>query len=128
MPKRDRTAAQVEAERRWYAANKATVYAKKQRKRVRLRELIREAKDVPCADCGVRYPTYVMDFDHRADKTIIVSKLVEFGSVRKLLNEIAKCDVVCANCHRERTFGARLAASRAGEIRTRDLPAPSRTL
>lgn len=71
-----------------------------------MREIIREAKAVPCADCGQRYPYYVMDFDHREDKVIIVSKLPERGSVAKLLAEIAKCDVVCANCHRERTLGA----------------------
>jgi hypothetical protein len=105
MPKRLRTAAQVAAEQRWYQANKDVVKAKKLRKRLRLREIIREAKDVPCADCGGRFPSYVMDFDHREDKLVIVSKLPEFGSVAKLLGEIAKCDVVCANCHRERTFG-----------------------
>jgi hypothetical protein len=36
------------AERRWYQANKATVAAKKDRKRARLRQLVREAKGRPC--------------------------------------------------------------------------------
>lgn len=71
-------------------------------------KLIAELKSVPCADCGIQYPYYVMDFDHRDPRT----KLYEIGAIKmhsmeKLLKEIAKCDVVCANCHRERTFGKR---------------------
>ena len=101
---RDREA-QRAAERRWYAANKETVAAKKDRKRRRLRELVRAAKDRPCADCGVRYPFYVMDLDHLGDdKDMIVSKLVNFGATQRVLDEIAKCEVVCANCHRQRTW------------------------
>ena len=96
---------QREAERRWYQANKATVAAKKDRKRQRLRAIVREAKSQPCADCGERYPYYVMDLDHVGeDKTMIVSKLVNFGATQRLLDEIAKCEVVCANCHRRRTW------------------------
>ena len=96
---------QREAERRWYHANKATVAAKKDRKRKRLREIVREAKSRPCADCGQTYPYYVMDLDHTGeDKSMIVSKLVNFGATQRLLDEIAKCEVVCANCHRERTW------------------------
>jgi hypothetical protein len=96
---------QREAERRWYAANKQTVAAKKDRKRRRLRELVRAAKDRPCADCGVRYPYYVMDLDHvDGDKVMIVSKLVNFGATSRVVDEIAKCEAVCANCHRARTW------------------------
>lgn len=93
------------AERRWYQANRAKVAAKKDRKRQRLREIVRSAKAVPCADCGVAYPYYVMDLDHLGeDKTMIVSKLVNFGATQRLLEEIAKCEAVCANCHRVRTW------------------------
>ncbi|MCU1376008.1 MAG: hypothetical protein JWO68_3294 [Actinomycetia bacterium] len=93
------------AERRWYAANKAKVAAKKDRKRERLRDLVRRAKEVPCADCGGSFPYYVMDFDHVGDeKSALVSKLVNFGATQRLLDEMAKCEVVCANCHRIRTW------------------------
>jgi NUMOD4 motif len=66
--------------------------------------MLAHAKDVPCADCGKRYPSYVMDFDHRDGR----SKSFGIGnsrarSVQRFRDEIAKCDVVCANCHRERT-------------------------
>ena len=53
-----------------------------------------------CADCKRNYPPYVMDFDHLRDKKRAVSKCSSMTSVRA---EIVKCDIVCSNCHRERT-------------------------
>jgi hypothetical protein len=71
------------------------------------KRVVRQAKDRPCADCGVRYPYYVMDFDHRpgTTKKVNLTVLVKRGPAQDiLLAEIAKCDVVCANCHRARTY------------------------
>lgn len=73
-----------------------------------LRKLVEEYKtNKPCVDCGVIYPPYVMDFDH-LDPTTKVDKISRLAaqttSKEKLLAEIAKCDLVCANCHRERTY------------------------
>jgi hypothetical protein len=53
----------------------------------------------------VRYPPYVMDFDHvRGQKSLNLSKLRN-GRLAwsRLLAELEKCEVVCANCHRMRT-------------------------
>lgn len=73
------------------------------RKRYRKkREYILKAKDVPCMDCGKRYPSFVMDFDHR-DRATKICQVPESRSYSKLIEEIAKCDIVCANCHRYRT-------------------------
>ncbi|MBA3694184.1 MAG: hypothetical protein H0X15_11020 [Acidobacteria bacterium] len=49
---------------------------------------------------------YVMDFDHRVgeEKKAHVSRLVGMMNLQNLLDEIEKCDVVCANCHRIRTY------------------------
>jgi len=71
-----------------------------------LSEIVAKAKDVPCMDCGVKYPKVVMDFDHvRGDKKANVSKMVaNTVSVETLQKEIDKCDVVCSNCHRLRTY------------------------
>jgi len=45
-----------------------------------------------------------MDFDHvRGNKITEVSALLGFASLERLQLEIAKCDLVCANCHRVRT-------------------------
>jgi len=95
--------------RRYYAAN-----AQKQRDRVnrRKRELRADARSYvqhlkeasPCTDCGVRYPYYVMQYDHTgSDKVANVADLVGTGNRSAIDQEIVKCDLVCANCHAERT-------------------------
>lgn len=68
---------------------------------------IRSLKNVPCRDCGVKYPFYVMHFDHKdpQQKRRSLSRMASYsvGAIRK---EAAKCDVVCANCHAKRTYKA----------------------
>lgn len=95
--------------RRWRADNRAHTnavqreYAK--RRYDALRVVIEEAKDAPCLDCGERYPFYVMHFDHvRGRKLFNVSERLGSRTLRQLKAEIKKCDVVCANCHAERTW------------------------
>ena len=64
-------------------------------------------KDKPCADCGIQYPPYVMEF-HHLDPTL---KMFGLGQGRfregreRILAEIAKCVLLCANCHRHREYG-----------------------
>jgi hypothetical protein len=72
--------------------------------REKRREAIRKLKSKPCMDCGVQYPYYVMDFDHKGDKVAKVSFLSKGAPMEVVLKEIAKCDLVCANCHRIRTY------------------------
>lgn len=111
-------------QRKYYEANKA-YYLGLQDKRVqRNRRLIREAKGVPCADCGRRFPPYVMDFDHRPGEEKCFNLSIAAGQTRlsreRIAAEIAKCDVVCANCHRERTHQRKKRARRVD--RTDSLP------
>lgn len=70
------------------------------------RVAIREAKSAPCLDCGHSYPYYVMDLDHRPDeiKSHVVNRMPGRFGLKKVLAEIAKCDAVCSNCHRIRTY------------------------
>lgn len=61
-------------------------------------------KDRPCVDCDGRFPTVCMQFSHRdpSSKSFAVSQ----GGQRRraaVEAEIAKCDLVCANCHAVRT-------------------------
>jgi hypothetical protein len=60
----------------------------------------------PCVDCGETDPL-VLQFDHvRDSKRDAVTPLVRRGcSWATVLEEIAKCEVRCANCHRRRTGG-----------------------
>jgi len=56
-----------------------------------------------CVDCGVKNHI-VLDFDHLSDKKYNVSRMIHDGfSWAAIKKEIAKCEVVCANCHRIRT-------------------------
>ena len=69
-------------------------------------DMIRRLKGSnPCMDCGVTYPFYVMQFDHRPGeaKSFILSK-AKNKTRAEVEAEIAKCDLVCANCHSIRTY------------------------
>jgi hypothetical protein len=73
------------------------------------RKIVLDAKQKPCADCGIEYPYYVMDFDHREGETKLFSLFKIHNATKKMiLSEIEKCDLVCANCHRERTHQRRI--------------------
>jgi hypothetical protein len=59
----------------------------------------------PCMDCKISYPYYMMDFDHvRGTKQANVAELINTLSKKRLDEEIAKCEIVCSNCHRARTY------------------------
>lgn len=60
-------------------------------------------KSQPCFDCGETFPTECMDFDHRPYELKLHSPQKFFGNIEKFLSEVAKCDLVCACCHRTRT-------------------------
>ena len=61
-------------------------------------------KTKPCVDCGKCFHPCAMDFDHvRDNKATDVSRLMDRNR-KVILDEIAKCDLVCANCHRLRTY------------------------
>lgn len=68
------------------------------------RRYVQKLKANPCMDCGGTFPACCMEFDHvRGTKIYIVSAMVgQSWSMQKLKEEIAKCDLVCANCHRIR--------------------------
>lgn len=66
---------------------------------------IMAAKGNLCHDCKQRFPFYMLEFDHRnpKEKKFCVSQGTH-KSWQQINEEIAKCDVVCANCHKIRTF------------------------
>lgn len=108
-----------EASRKYYLKNKDKVLAQRRERRAEIsasnrtrraevQQRVRKVKEVtPCADCERSYPWYVMDFDHITGKKIAnVAKLVSNGYSWEVVKiEIDKCEVVCSNCHRERTHG-----------------------
>lgn len=65
-----------------------------------------ELKSKPCTDCGNVFPVCCMDFDHRegTKKAYNVGCMFAHHYSKELIEiEIAKCDLVCSNCHRVRT-------------------------
>jgi len=70
---------------------------------------VEKLKNQPCTDCGQTFPRVCMDFDHvRGEKLGNVGTMVSHGwSRQKIMDEIAKCELVCANCHRIRTSDRR---------------------
>ena|ERR1041385_870618 len=114
-----------EARRRrrdYYLKHRTAIVRGVYERKVRLRHFIHAAKDKPCTDCKKKFPTYVMDFDHRPGERKLhqVGQLERRGSKRIILEEIAKCDVVCSNCHRIRTHERRANKQRIGTKRIRE--------
>lgn len=59
----------------------------------------------PCVDCGEDDPI-VLELDHLDPDTKVMNvAAMAHGtySIKKIQEEIDKCEVVCANCHRRRT-------------------------
>lgn len=94
------------AQRRYFAQNgREKQRAAERKRRAQMRQIVDTHKDVPCVDCGGRFPAVCMDFDHVSDDKVAgISQMIHsnFG-IDSILAEIAKCEVVCANCHRLRT-------------------------
>lgn len=60
-------------------------------------------KDKPCLDCGLSFPPCAMDFDHVRDTKVRDISQMSLSPWPKVIEEISKCDLVCACCHRIRT-------------------------
>lgn len=92
--------------RKHYSNNKQRYRLRNKLQISEYKKIISELKNNPCVDCGVKYNEWQMDFDHvRGIKKLSIS-VMRHQHIGKnvLLNEIAKCDLVCANCHRDRTY------------------------
>jgi len=98
-----------------YAANRQRyIDLEAKRKRARAEKtmlfLLEYLRENPCADCGEADPL-VLEFDHIGEKNFEIGAGLPDRNWNSILREIAKCEVVCANCHRRRT------ADRFGTVR-----------
>lgn len=67
------------------------------------KKLINPFRTKPCVDCGKSFPAPCMEFDHvHGEKRHSISEMSSWKHAT-VLAEIAKCEAVCANCHRVRT-------------------------
>jgi hypothetical protein len=100
---------QAECSSKWYYKNSGRLKEKASKRNQAMRlsaskYLIDYKESLPCVDCGGRFPHYVMDFDHIAkDKIACVSRM-KSRSLKIIINEIDKCELICSNCHRARTW------------------------
>lgn len=78
-----------------------------------VRNIINQLKSFPCKDCGNIFPPVAMDFDHinnnnNNNKKYTIGRMLSSAyKIDLILNEIAKCELVCACCHRIRTLDRR---------------------
>jgi hypothetical protein len=98
---------QAEYKREHYAANRARYVAQTTRRKdavnaERTEFLVDFFRTHPCVDCGEIDPV-VLEFDHIGAKEFDISSGIRARKWQAVINEIAKCEVVCANCHRRRT-------------------------
>ena len=121
MPFKDK-ANQLAAQRKHYARNAEAIKAKVAKVNIQIRQRNKAYVDnikatTPCTDCGRIYAPYIMQFDHVVDgKRGAVANLVREGvSIQTLDAEIAKCELVCGNCHAERTHSRKVDAEESLE-------------
>ncbi len=89
-----------------YYKHQAKILIKQAEYYARRVAIISQLKNKPCMDCQGWFEPCQMDFDHR-DPSIKIQNIGLMKGHRKMktiLEEIAKCDLVCANCHRLRTL------------------------
>lgn len=103
MPYTDQDA-QRAAWRRHYARNKPRYAARNRQVRIDTLAWLDALKGAGvCAECGLSFPGKAMDWHHRdpATKLLCIADMVHNGYGRtRLLEEMVKCDLLCAICHR----------------------------
>lgn len=87
----------------WRVKNPLVFQFHQRARYIRRYQLLRRLKNKPCMDCQGWFDHWQMEFDHREHKEFNISSGLALP-MEKLLAEIKKCDVVCANCHKTRTF------------------------
>lgn len=95
-------------DRRYYAERGRSARLARRRAAIdAAREWMVGLKDgIPCADCAQAFPVYVMHWDHLPgfDKIGDISTMVAHRKREIVLEELKKCQLVCANCHILRTI------------------------
>lgn len=110
MPFKDpakRKAYQQAYSKKHYAANKEYYKVKKLKSKESLMSWFRELKSkLYCLNCG-EDDAVVLDFHHRksSEKEFSICDGLRRYARQRIVDEIAKCDVLCANCHRRHHHG-----------------------
>lgn len=94
--------------REWYKGRKHQEVWRVKKRKLELRVWFNELRSsMSCSLCGENHPA-TLDFHHRnpSDKGMEITTMVSNGySKKRILDEVAKCDILCSNCHRKLHWG-----------------------
>lgn len=95
-----------QAKAAWYQKNKEKSDEATRARKLANKRWLDEQKKSPCLDCAGAFHTSAMHFHHRdpATKEMGLAKAVLTRGRAFLSAEIAKCDLICANCHAVREW------------------------
>ncbi len=101
MPYKDKEKQKV-CRRKWYENHKEIEMERNKKRRYQQKKWLFEfKKKLKCEKCGFKN-SYCLQFHHpkKDTKNDDISSMVHNGcSVKTLLREISKCEILCANCH-----------------------------
>jgi hypothetical protein len=92
--------------RKWHEANHERLIENNKRFRKRRAQWLQELKEsLSCIKCG-ESRWWILDFHHRnpQEKEMNMASFMHHFGMKRILEEIEKCDVLCANCHRDEHF------------------------
>ena len=99
------------------ADQKSKMLSRQRDRRNKVRKFLQEHKQASgCVDCKEMYPYWILELDHCRGEAKVgnVSEMIGHYSFEDIMKEVEKCDVVCANCHRQRTWERMVKSS--GEV------------
>ena len=103
MPFKDREY-RLKYRRKWYAKNRESEIAHVVRRKREIKEWLASYKgNLSCKKCGENHPA-TLEFHHKkgSEKGGAISYLADRGcSIKKILEEMKKCEVLCSNCHQK---------------------------
>lgn len=100
MPYKDK-AEQLASQRRFYRNHPGYHYIRNNARRVLRAKFINEQKrGKKCVECGESHIA-CLDFHHPGEKDGMLSGKAKGWSIKHILAEIAKCVILCSNCHRK---------------------------
>lgn len=122
MPYKDRAKAKEynkEYNKVWYQKNKQIVIERRKQRQIEIRNWYRNYKStLCCASCGESHPA-CLQFHHkdRTEKKFTLGDVASRAtSVKALMKEISKCEVLCVNCHAKHHWGESHATDNWEEI------------
>ena len=98
--------------KKWYVANKEKQYKRVKDFERKSQEYILAIKESTTCPCGESHPA-TLDFHHvdRSQKLINIASIAKKGwSIKRISEEISKCEIICSNCHRKKHHEERMAA------------------